>query len=271
MRTMKFVDNDIPITAVWPGKPYPRGATWDGQGVNFALFSENAEKVELAIFDNAGRRERQRVTMRERTDHVWHCYLPEARPGLAYGYYVHGPYRPEEGHRFNPHKLLVDPYAKDFVGEVRWNDALYGYTVGHKKEDLSFDRRESAPYTPKCRVLEPAFTWGEDRRPEIPWHDMVIYELHVRGFSMLNPQVPQPLRGTYAGLGSAPSVNYLKRLGITTVELLPVHSFLNDRYLAEKGLQNYWGYNTLGFFAPEMRYAHSRKVKEFKTMVRSLH
>ncbi|MCM5681258.1 glycogen debranching protein GlgX [Schlegelella sp. S2-27] len=268
---MKSSDNDIPITAVWPGKPYPRGATWDGQGVNFALFSENAEKVELAIFDDTGRRERQRVTMRERTDHVWHCYLPEARPGVAYGYYVHGPYKPEEGHRFNPHKLLVDPYAKDFVGELRWNDALYGYTVGHKKEDLSFDRRDSAPYTPKCRVLEAAFTWGEDRRPEIPWHDMVIYELHVRGFSMLNPQVPEPLRGTYAGLGSAPSINYLKRLGVTTVELLPVHSFLNDRYLAEKGLQNYWGYNTLGFFAPEMRYSHSRKVKEFKTMIRSLH
>ncbi|HET7863787.1 MAG TPA: glycogen debranching protein GlgX, partial [Burkholderiaceae bacterium] len=260
-----------PITAIWPGQPYPRGATWDGQGVNFALFSEHAERVELALFDEQGRRERQRIELRERTDHVWHCYLPEARPGLAYGYYVHGPYKPEEGHRFNPYKLLLDPYARDHVGPLRWNDALYGYTVGHKKGDLSFDRRESAPYLPKCRVLEPAFTWGEDPRPRVPWHDMVIYELHVRGFSMRHPGVPEPLRGSYAALASAPALEHLRRLGITTVELMPVHSFINDRHLAEKGLQNYWGYNTLGFFAPEMRYAQSAKVKEFKTMVKTLH
>ena len=262
---------DVPITAVWPGQPYPRGATWDGEGVNFAVFSQHAEKVELALFDDRGRHERQRITLRERTDHVWHCYLPEARPGMAYGYYVHGPYKPEEGHRFNHHKLLLDPYAKDFVGKLRWNDALYGYTLGHKKGDLSYDRRESAGYLPKCRVLEPAFTWGDDRRPQIPWQDMVIYELQVRGFTMRHPEIPEALRGSYAGLGSAPAISHLKRLGVTTVELMPVHSFINDRYLAEKGLQNFWGYNTLGFFAPEMRYCASGKVKEFKTMVKALH
>jgi len=262
---------DVPITAVWPGHPYPRGATWDGDGVNFAVFSQHAEKVELALFDDRGRHERQRITLRERTDHVWHCYLPEARPGMAYGYYMHGQYKPEEGHRFNHHKLLLDPYAKDFVGKLRWNDALYGYTVGHKKGDLSFDRRESAGYLPKCRVLEPAFTWGDDRPPQIPWQDMVIYELQVRGFTMRHPGIPEALRGSYAGLGSAPAISHLKRLGVTTVELMPVHSFINDRYLAEKGLQNFWGYNTLGFFAPEMRYCASGKVKEFKTMVKALH
>ncbi|MDB5829867.1 MAG: glycogen debranching enzyme GlgX, partial [Variovorax sp.] len=259
------------ISAVWPGKPYPRGANWDGEGVNFALFSQHAEKVELCLFDESGRHERQRIVLRERTEDVWHCYLPEARPGLAYGYRVHGPYKPEEGHRFNAHKLLVDPYAKDLIGELRWGDALYGYTVGSKREDLSFDRRDSAQLMPKGRVLETAFTWGDDRRPSIPWQDMVIYELHVRGFTMTHPDVPPQLRGTYAALGSAPVVDYLKRLGITTVELLPVHSFLNDRHLAEQGMRNYWGYNTLGFFAPEMRYSASGKVKEFKTMVKSLH
>ncbi|WP_431511341.1 glycogen debranching protein GlgX [Variovorax sp. DAIF25] len=260
-----------PISAVWPGEPYPRGATWDGQGVNFALFTQHAHKVELCLFDESGRRELQRIELRDRTDDVWHCYLPEARPGLAYGYRVHGPYKPEEGHRFNPHKLLVDPYAKDLVGSLRWGDALYGYTVGGRREDLSFDRRDSAPLMPKSRVLETAFTWGEDRRPSIPWQDMVIYELHVRGFTMQHPEVPPQLRGTYAGLGCAPVIDHLRRLGVTTVELLPVHGFLNDRHLAERGLQNYWGYNTLTYFAPEMRYSASGKVKEFKTLVKTLH
>lgn len=259
------------ITAVWPGRPYPRGAHWDGEGVNFSLFSQHAQKVELCIFDEKGRYERHRITMRERTDDVWHCYLPEARPGLAYGYRVHGPYKPEEGHRFNPHKLLIDPYAKDLVGQLRWSDALYGYTVGSKRQDLSFDRRDSAPLMPKGRVLEPAFTWGDDHRPQISWQDMVIYEMHVRGFTMRHPEVPPQLRGTYAALGSAPVVDYLKRLGVTTIELQPVHAYLNDRHLAEQGLQNYWGYNTLCYFAPEMRYCASLKVKEFKTMVKTLH
>jgi isoamylase len=262
---------DSPITAVWPGRPYPRGATWDGEGVNFALFSETADRVELCIFDRDGAHEVQRIALPERTDHVWHCYLPEARPGLAYGYYVHGPYKPEEGLRFNANKLLLDPYAKDFVGELQWNDALYGYTVGHADGDLSFDERNSAPYLPKCRVLETAFTWGDDRAPTIPWHDMVVYEMHVKGFSMRHPEVPEPLRGSYAALASAPAVNHLRSLGITTVELMPVHAFANDRTLAENNLRNYWGYNTQSFFAPEMHYASSQKVKEFKTMVKTLH
>jgi glycogen operon protein len=259
------------IGAVWRGVPYPRGATWDGEGVNFALFSEHAEKVELCLFDEAGRRERQRIEMRERTDNVWHCTLPEARPGLVYGYRVHGPYRPEEGHRFNAHKLLVDPYAREIVGKVHWHDALYGYSVGHKREDLSLDRRDSAPYMPKCRVVDQAFTWGEDRRPVIPWHEMVIYELHVRGFTKLHPGVPAAQQGTFAALASAPVIEYLKRLGVTTVELMPVHAFIDERRLADLGLHNYWGYNTLGFFAPEPRYSASGSSKEFKTMVKRLH
>jgi isoamylase len=260
-----------PIQVVWPGKPYPRGATWDGEGVNFALFSEHAEKVELCLFDDNGRRELQRIVLRERTEDVWHCYLPQARPGMAYGYRVHGPYKPEEGHRFNPHKLLIDPYAKDSVGQLRWSDALYGYTIGSKRQDLSFDRRDSAAFMPKGRVLETAFTWGADRPPDIARQDMVIYEMHVRGFTMQHPAVPEDLRGTYAALATAPVIEYLQRLGVTTVELLPVHSYLNDHHLAQKGMRNYWGYNTLGFFAPEMRYSASRKVKEFKTMVKTLH
>ncbi len=263
---------DTPITTVWPGRPYPRGATWDGEGVNFALFTEHAEKVELVFFDERGRRERQRITLRERTDHVWHCYLPQARPGMTYGYYVHGPYKPEEGHRFNHHKLLADPYARDFAGKLRWNDALYGYTVGHKKADLSFDRRDSAAYMPKCRIVDAAFTWGEDKRPAVPWHESVIYETHVRGFTMRHPEVPESLRGTYAGLASEAAIDHMRRLGVTAVELLPIHSFLNDRHLDEKGMQNYWGYNTFGFFAPEPRYAASSDpVREFKSMVKALH
>jgi len=259
------------ITAIWRGQPYPRGAVWDGEGVNFALFSAHAEKVELCLFDETGRRERQRILVRDRTEEVWHCYLPEARPGLTYGYRVHGPYRPDEGHRFNPHKLLVDPYAREIVGGLRWHDALYGYTIGSRRADLSFDRRDSAPYMPKCRVVDPAFTWGDDRRPSVPWDEMVIYELHVRGFTMRNPAIPPGQRGTYAALGSATVVDYLKRLGVTTVELMPVHSFVDDRHLVERGLRNYWGYSTLGFFSPEQRYSASGSSKEFKTMVKRLH
>ncbi|MDH4189177.1 MAG: glycogen debranching protein GlgX [Betaproteobacteria bacterium] len=259
------------ITAVWPGRPYPRGATWDGEGVNFALYSQDSDRIELCIFDATGRRELQRIALRERTDDVWHCYLPEARPGLVYGYRVHGPYKPEEGLRFNSHKLLADPYAKDFVGSLRWSDALYGYTIGHKREDLSFDRRDSAAYMPKARVIEPAFTWGDDRHPDIAWHDTVIYELNVRGFTKRHPEVPPSQQGTYAGLASAPAIEYLKRLGVTAVELMPVHFYVDERRLFETGLRNYWGYNTLGFFAPEQRYSASGKVKEFKTMVKTLH
>jgi glycogen operon protein len=259
------------FTAVWRGAPYPVGATWDGEGVNFALFSEHAEKVELCLFDAAGRRERQRIELRERTDNVWHCYLPEVRPSQLYAYRVHGPYRPQDGQRFNPSKLVVDPYAREIAGELRWHDALYGYPVGGKREDLGLDRRDSAPYLPKCRVVDTAFTWGADRRPEVPWHDMVIYELHVRGLTRQHPGVAQAQRGTYAALSSAPVIEYLRNLGVTTVELMPVHAFIDDRPLVERGLRNYWGYNTLGFFAPEPRYSASGSSKEFKTMVKRLH
>jgi glycogen operon protein len=258
-------------SAVWPGRPSPRGATWDGEGVNFALFSEHAEKVELCLFDPKGRREIETIEMRWQTDYVFHCYLPEARPGWLYGYRVHGPYAPNEGHRFNPKKLLVDPYAKDIVGSLLWSDALFGYRVGHEQQDLVADRRDSAAGMVKCRVIDPAFTWGEDRAPRTPWHETVIYELHVKGFTQLHPDVPALLRGTYGGLASAPVIEHLRRLGVTAVELMPVHTFIDDRHLIQRGLSNYWGYNSLGFFAPHAAYATNDPVREFKTMVKRLH
>ncbi|MBS3936486.1 MAG: glycogen debranching protein GlgX [Sulfuritalea sp.] len=261
----------FPITAVWPGAPYPLGATWDGEGVNFALFSEHAEKVELCLFDPDSRAEVQRIVLREHTDLIWHCYLPEARPGLLYGYRVHGPYDPSRGLRFNPNKLLIDPYARDFVGPLDWSDAHYGYRAGDPAGDLSFDARDNAASMPKCRVTDPAFSWGDDRSPHIPWHEMVIYELHVRGFTIDHPEVPPALRGTYAGLAAAPVIEHLKRLGVTSIELMPTHSFVDDRHLVDQGLRNYWGYNSIGYFAPEQRYSASGSAKEFKTMVKTLH
>ncbi len=262
---------ELDIDAVWPGKPHVRGATWDGMGVNFAIFSEAAERVEVCLFDPSGRSEVKRLALPEQTDQVWHGYLPQARPGLLYGFRVHGPYRPREGHRFNAHKLLLDPYARAIVGKLRWHDALFGYRIGHAEGDLSFDRRDSAPYMPRCKVVESAFSWGDDRAPRVPWHETVIYELHVRGFTMHHPAVPPSMRGTYAGLSCAPVIEYFQRLGVTTVELMPVHAFVDDRHLMERGLRNYWGYNSIGYFAPEHRYSASGKVNEFKTMVRSLH
>lgn len=256
---------------VWPGKPYPLGATWDGEGVNFSLFSEHAEKVELSIFDPSGRQELFTVPLPEQTDQVWHGYLPEARPGLLYGYRVYGPYDPAHGFRFNHHKLLLDPYAKQIQGTIHWSDAQFGYRMGHKQEDLSFDRRDSAAGMPKSKVIDPAFTWGADRPPCIPWHESIIYELNVRGFTKLHAQVPSNLRGTYGGLCTAAVISYLKRLGITALELMPVHYFIDDRRLVEKGLRNYWGYNSIGFVAPEPRYAALDPVREFKTMVKTLH
>ena len=259
------------INALWPGRPHPRGATWDGMGVNFALFSESAERVELCLFDGTGRHEIQRIALREQTDLIWHGYLPQARPGLLYGYRVYGPYRPKDGHRFNGHKLLLDPYARNIVGALRWHDALYGYRVGHADADLSFDRRDSAAYMPRCKVVETAFTWGDDRPPRVPWHESVVYELHVGGFTKRHPDVPPALRGTYAGLCCAPIVDYFKSLGVTTVELMPVHAFVDERQLVERGLRNYWGYNSIGYFAPDHRYSASGKVNEFKSMVSTLH
>ncbi|MDD5250322.1 MAG: glycogen debranching protein GlgX [Rhodocyclaceae bacterium] len=259
------------ISTVWPGQSYPIGATWDGEGVNFALFSEHAQKVELCLFDAKGRREVERIDLYERTDQVWHGYLPEARPGQLYGYRVHGSYDPEHGQRCNPCKLLLDPYARDIVGSVLWSDAQFGYRIGSRHGDLSFDRRDSAPGMPKCRVVDPAFTWGDDRAPHTPWDETLICELHVKGFTHLHPDVPPALRGTYAGLATAPVVEFLKRLGVTAVELMPVHTFVDDRHLVQKGLRNYWGYNSIGYFAPDARYAAGNPLQEFKTMVKTLH
>jgi glycogen operon protein len=256
---------------VEPGLPYPLGASWDGQGVNFALFSANAEKVELCIFDARGRRELARVALPEYTDEVWHGYLPEARPGTLYGYRVYGPYEPSRGHRFNHHKLLLDPYAKALAGKLRWTDAQYGYRIGSHREDLSYDRRDNATAMPKCVVLESAFTWGEDHRPSVPWTETVFYELHVKGFTVQHPGVAPALRGTYSGLAAPVVVDYLRELGVTTVELLPVHAFVDDRRLVEHKLRNYWGYNSIGFFAPEPRYLLAGDPNEFKTMVKHLH
>ena len=259
---------------VWPGSPYPLGTTWDGAGVNFAVFSENATKVELCLFDSPdATAESRRVTLKENTDQVWHCYLPDALPGQLYGYRMYGPYEPVVGHRFNPNKVILDPYAKLLGRDLRWDDALFGYQIG--KDDLTFDKRDSAAFAPLGAVVDPAFTWGNDRPPRTPWHKTLIYELHVKGFTKLMPAVPEPLRGTYAGLASEAAVQHLIDLGITAVELLPVHQNLNDRHLMDKGLSNYWGYNTLNFFAPQLSYDAPRNsldaVQEFKLMVRALH
>ncbi len=253
------------------GTPHPLGATWDGRGVNFALFSANATRVELCLFDSEGRRELERIVLPEYTDEVWHGYLPDARPGTVYGYRVHGPYEPTAGHRFNPNKLVLDPYAKALVGKLHWSDALFGYRVDSPKEDLSFDRRDSARAMPKCRVIDPAFTWGKERPPNIPWERTIIYETHVRGYTMLHPLVPPAHRGTFAGMAQHEVVSYIKSLGVTSVELLPVHAFIDDRNLCEQGLRNYWGYNTIGFFAPDPRYMATPFVNEFKEMVARLH
>jgi glycogen operon protein len=264
------------VCRVWPGEPYPLGATWDGKGVNFAIYTENATKVELCLFDSAeAEQERLRIPLPERTDEVWHGYLPDVTPGQVYGYRVDGPYEPEKGHRFNPNKVVLDPYARTIVRRVQWDDALFGYTLGHEAVDLSFDERDSARFAPLAAVVDPVFAWGDDRHPNTPIHKTVIYEMHVRGFTKLHPKIPEELRGTYAGLATDPAVDHLKSLGVTAVELLPVHFHVDDRYLAEKGLSNYWGYNTLGFFAPEPYYDSPAyqlgPVQEFKTMVRTLH
>ena len=260
-----------------PGNPYPLGATWDGSGVNFALFSEHATGVELCLFDGPEGKQGEvaRIPLTEQTHHVWHTYLPEARPGQRYGYRVHGPYEPAQGHRFNPAKLLLDPYAKAIDGTVRWSDALFAYQVGHPDADLSRDERDSGPFIPKGVVIDPAFTWGDDRPLRIPWNETIIYEVHVKGLTARHPDVPKGLRGTYAGLTCPAVVQYLRSLGITAVELLPIHQFVADKHLVERGLTNYWGYNSVGFFAPDVRYASEgrlgQQVAEFKTMVKSLH
>ena len=260
---------------LWPGRPYPHGATWDGGGVNFALFSEHATRVELCLFDGPdAAKETHRIALPEKTHQVWHGYLPELRPGQLYGYRVHGPYEPKAGHRFNPNKVVLDPYAKAIGRDVAWSDEMYGYRVGDPEADLSMDTRDNAALAPLAAVVDPAFTWGDDRPPRTPWHRTVIYELHVKGFTQRHPEVPEGLRGTYAGLASEAAIRHLKDLGITAVELMPIHAAINDRRLVEKGLANYWGYNTLSYFAPRRSYVASAPadgVEEFKMMVRALH
>ncbi len=260
---------------VWPGAPYPLGASWDGEGVNFALFSEHATGVRLLLFDapDAGIPSAI-VTLNETTDQVWHAYLPDVRPGTLYGYQVDGPYEPQHGHRFNPAKLLIDPYAKAVSGFIHWNDDLFGYTVGDPAEDLSKDGRDSSAVMPKAVVVDPSFTWQDDRPPRTPWNRTVIYETHVRGMTLQHPGVPANLRGTYLGLASDPIIDHLLSLGVTAVELMPIHHFVSDRTLEAEGLTNYWGYNSIAFFAPHVGYATGgtgEQVSEFKSMVRTLH
>jgi isoamylase len=258
------------------GKPYPLGATWDGNGVNFALYSENAEGVDLCLFNSVEDDvETIKVRFKERTHHVWHAYIPGLQPGQLYGYRVYGPYKPEEGHRFNAYKLLLDPYAKAISGNLQWHDALFGYEIGHKDEDLSFHTVDSAPYMPKSVVVNDQFNWEDDRPLNIPYHETIIYEAHVKSLTNLHPDIPEEIRGTYSAIGHPVITEYLKELGITTIELMPVHHFIEDRHLKEKGLTNYWGYNTIGFFAPDSRYAAKgilgQQVNEFKEMVKALH
>ena len=255
------------------GLPHPRGAQWDGQGTNFALFSANATKVEVCLFDDTGLKETARVELPEYTDQVFHGYLPEVGPGQYYGYRVHGPYEPEQGHRFNHHKLLLDPYARAHTGKLTWNPAVFGYVM-ESMDDLTFDERDSAPFMPKCVVVDQNFDWkGQATRKPVPWDDTIFYETHVKGFTKLNPAVPEKLRGTYAGLGQPDVVAYIRKLGVTSVELLPIHTFINDSQLEEKDLANYWGYNTIGFFAPDPHYASdvSNSLREFKEMVARFH
>ncbi len=258
----------------WPGTPYPLGATWDGEGVNFAIFSELATGVKLCLFDLPDdAKPTVEIDLHERTDLIWHCYLPDIRPGQLYGYRIDGPYEPQAGHRFNPNKLLVDPYAKAISGQVEWTDAMYGYTIGDDAGDLSFDIRDDAGDMPKCIVIEPVFTWGDDRKPGTPWNRTLIYECHVRGMTMRHAHVPEELRGTYLGMASDPVIDHLLSLGVTAVELLPIHQFVPERFLTERGLTNYWGYNSIAYLAPEVKYAQvpGKQVEEFKSMVKTLH
>ncbi len=254
-----------------PGTPYPLGATADGLGVNFAVFSAHASGIDLCIFDATGRKELTRLPLPECTNEVWHGYLPDAGAGLVYGYRAHGPYEPRHGHRYNPHKLLIDPYARQLTGPVRWSDALFGYRLAHPRADLAMDRRDSAPAMPKAIVIEDAFNWDVSRRPETPWPDTVIYEGHVRGLSMRRDDIRQDLRGSFSALSDPRFIDHLHRIGVTAIELLPVHAFLQDRFLLERGLRNYWGYSTLSFFAPEPAYLSGSSLNELRVAIRRLH
>lgn len=261
---------------VYPGSPSPLGATWDGNGVNFALYTENATGVDLCLFDEPlGKPEVHRIKIKEVTHQVWHVYIPDLKPGQLYGYRVYGPYEPENGNRFNPNKVLIDPYAKAIAGRIDWNDSLFGYEIGSEDEDLSFSELDSAPYIPKAVVVDERFNWDGDRQLKTPYYKTVIYETHVKGFTQLHPGIPENIRGTYAAIAHPVCIKYLKELGITAIELMPVHHFIADKILLDNGLTNYWGYNTIGFFAPEVKYSGSgfmgEQVNEFKSMVKELH
>jgi glycogen operon protein len=264
------------MTDVWPGRPFPLGPTWDGEGTNFSLFSRNAQRVELCLFDDEDHE--RRIELTHVTAHNWHCYLPGVGPGTRYGYRVHGPYEPEHGHRFNPHKLLIDPYAKGIEGAVQWdraNTLPYVPDADNPDADLELDEEDSAAAIPKSLVLDTAFDWEGDRPPGHAWADMVIYEAHVKGFTKLHPQVPEHLRGTYAGLASDEALAHLRDLGVTAVELLPIHHIADESFLADKGLTNYWGYSSIGYLSPHALYAAGgsghEALREFKGMVKALH
>ena len=262
--------------AAWPdrlltGTPYPLGATWDGLGVNFAVYSANATRIDLCLFDPSGRREIARFALPECTDEVWHGYLPNARAGLVYGYRAFGPYEPQHGHRFNHHKLLLDPYARRLAGELRMSDALYGYRVNSPRADLSFDRRDSAPGMIKGVVGDDSFNWADDRPPAVPWSDTVIYEVHLRGATMLRHDIRPNERGTFAALGDPHFIDHVRRLGVTTLELLPVHAIAQDRVVLQRSLRNYWGYNSIAYFALEPRYLSENTADDMRIAVRRLH
>jgi len=277
----EHLENELLITddtklKVFPGSPFPLGPTIDGDSVNFALFAENAASVELCLFDEVDdAEEHTRIKIEEVTHNVWHVRVSNLKAGQLYGYRVHGPYEPEKGHRFNHTKLLVDPYAKAIAGDIKWDDAVFGYQVGNPDTDFSFNDTDSAPFMPKSIVTDPEFDWEGDKKPNIPYHDTIIYEAHVKGLTQLHPDIPENIRGTYAAIAHPVTINYLKELGITAIELMPIHHFIADRHLLEKGLTNYWGYNTLNFFAPDSRYSSSgcmgEQILEFKNMVKELH
>jgi len=257
----------------FPGNLYPLGATWDGKGVNFALYANNATAVELCLFDD--NHQEFKIEVKECTYYIWHIYLPDIKPGQFYGYRVYGPYDPHNGFRFNPNKLLIDPYAKSIAGAVKWHESVFGYEMNSPNQDLSFSETDSSPYVPKSVVIDQDFDWEGDRPPAVPYHKTIIYETHVRGFTILHPEIPKNIRGTYAALAHPVTIRHLKDLGITAVELMPVHHFVMDDHLIKKGLANYWGYNTIGYFAPDTRYSSSgmqgEQVTEFKNMVKELH
>jgi glycogen operon protein len=265
---------EINLSRIREGLPYPLGATWNQKGTNFAVFSAYATKIEVCIFDAQAKSEVERIELPEYTDEIWHGYLPDIGPGTPYGFRVHGPYEPEAGHRFNPNKLLLDPYARAHFGDLTWNPAIFGYQM-ESVDDLTFDERDSAPFVPKCVVVDPNFNWHEEtrRRRAVPWDRTIFYEMHVRGFTKLHPAVPEHQRGTFAGLAVPQVIEYIKSLGISAMELLPVHAFVDDSYLLDKGLRNYWGYNSVGYFAPDPRYASDRaqSLREFKEMVARIH